>query len=74
MTDREALVRRAKDLTNQIREHQESVQAAARERRDIIITLHDKERMSDAAIAELIGLKRSAVEWIRNGRGFASEG
>lgn len=65
-------MRRAYELTRAIETHQGLVRAAAKERREIIIALHDIEHLSDAAIAELIGLKRSAVEWIRNGRGFTA--
>ena len=63
---------RARQLTELIEEHQKSVREAARERRQIIVELHDGMGMTDAAIADLIGLKRSAVEWIRNGRGFTN--
>lgn len=67
---REELVQRVIELTEQIRLHQESVREAARERRDAILELAQEPGMTDAAIADLVGMKRSTVEAIRNGRNF----
>jgi hypothetical protein len=70
VTKREELVRQVIDLTEAIRNHQDSVREAARKRRDAILELAKEPGMTDAAIAEMVNMKRSTVEAIRNGRNF----
>lgn len=70
VVEREELVRQVVELTEAIRHHQGAVRDAAKKRRDAILELSREPGMTDLAIGELVGMKRSTVEAIRNGRNF----
>ncbi len=54
----------ARQLSDQIRTHQQAIRDATRRRRALIVALH-AEGMSDSDIAAELGLSRQAVQAIR---------